>query len=82
MGESLHSSVELWLKSHEAISHAVFVLATHEVPVAFAADAEKLGSASRALMAICHQWRWGFPSGMASKLQQMRDFSAPLNCII
>jgi len=69
-------AISLWVKSYEAIQHAVFVLLTHEIPLEFAAYAEVLGSEARNLQDILCKWQWVVPSGMLSEWQSHRWRSA------
>ncbi|KAL4524569.1 hypothetical protein Ndes2437B_g03646 [Nannochloris sp. 'desiccata'] len=55
-GDFFDNAIELWVKSFEAVAHAVFVLMTREIPPAFAGQAELLGSSARNLQILASQW--------------------------
>jgi hypothetical protein len=71
-------AVTLWLKSHECIGHAIFVLMTREIPPHFAGEAELLGSVARDLLRLLANWQWVLTSGMLSTWQLLRYENASI----
>jgi len=69
-------AVTLWLKSHECIGHAIFVLMTRQIPPHFAGEAKLLGSFARDFLRLLAQWQWVLSSGMLSTWQLLRYESA------
>ncbi|KAG7666969.1 hypothetical protein KSW81_000719 [Nannochloris sp. 'desiccata'] len=71
-GDFFDNAIELWVKSFEAVAHAVFVLMSHEIPPAFAGQAELLGSSARNLQILASQWEWVLSSERLSRWQGER----------
>lgn len=69
-------AISAWVKSCEAIEHAVFVLVTYKIHPEFASYADVLGLAARNLQMILSNWQWVIPSGLLTEWESNRLTSA------